>query len=95
MKQPGRSQRAEYFVCRDVMKTKRAGVCLFAPVLACDFKQDTGANDVGINKIGGAVYRTIDMRFSREMHDGVRLELDKQVPDRHMVADITPLKVIA
>ena len=57
-------------------------------------EQDIGADDIGVDEIGGPVDRAVDMAFRRKMHDRVGIEAAQQIGDRAAVADIGAAETI-
>ena len=59
-----------------------------------NFEQRKRSDDIGLNKIRGAIYRTINMTFSRQMHHRIRLKVRKHRRNRILVANIDFRKTI-
>ena len=51
-------------------------------------QQHTSPLDIGLDKFGRAVDRAVDMRFGREMEDGVRVKRLKGLRHRLPIADV-------
>ena len=47
------------------------------PIGARSFEQLIGANNIGLNELSWAINRAVNVRFSSEMHHGIRLMLSK------------------
>ena len=61
------------------------------PVLACDLRAGhAGADDVGGDEIGRSVNRTVDMRFSGQVHDCLGRYSIEQVDDTAIWSQISP-----
>ncbi len=65
------------------------------PVATCSFKQRIGADDVGLDKLRRASDRAINMRFGRQVHDGIGLVFFEHPIHVVAVADIDMLKGVA
>jgi len=65
-----------------------AGLGQTAPVTQGLIEHDEGADEVGLHELAGSVDRTIDMAFSGEVGDDVRLEILQDASDSLGVADV-------
>ena len=73
-------------------------VCPWAelsPMRQRRFEQDIGADDVGVDELGRAIDRAIDMAFGREMHDPVWIKACEGVSDCGAVANVRAAEMIA
>ena len=66
-----------------------------SPVGECCVEQNPGALDVGLDERGRSVDRTVDMRFGREMENGVGVEFLHSREHRLPIADIGSAKDVA
>src|SRR3954469_2901638 len=85
-KTTGRFETAINFIGRDMVKA--LSVEITAPESAAGFEEIKCAYDVGLNEIGGAGDRTIDMRFGGEMHDVSDLMTFDDLEQRGFVAKV-------
>ena len=82
-------QCAEHLVGGDVMKAEAVGGRAEPPPMReRGLEQHIGADHIGVDEIGRAVDRTIDMAFGGKMHHGVGRKVRKYAPDRALVADV-------
>ena len=58
-------------------------------------EQDIGADDIGVDEFGGAVDRSVDVTFGREMHHRIGIEARKNLSDSQTIADIGAAELIA
>ena len=58
------------------------------PIAARRLEQREGADDVGLDEVGRARDRAVDVAFGREMHDPVGPELGDRLLHRSAVADV-------
>src|SRR5712672_3388240 len=85
-----RPERAEYLVGRDLQKSEILALrrpLLFQPDPRF-LEQGEGAEDIGLNELGGPVNGTIDVALSGEVNDGARRVSFEEAPDQLPVADI-------
>ena len=52
------------------------------------FQQHIGADHVGVDEIGRAIDRAVDMALRRQMHDGIGIEASKRFGDGRTIADV-------
>jgi len=78
----------------DVMEAEVGFLFVFhrLPVVACGFQQGVGADDVGFDKLGRAIYGAVYVAFRGQVHDGIRLMLGQYAVDFGTVADVDLLK---
>src|SRR5262245_36209413 len=75
-------QRAEYLVGRDMQEAEAIGASAKStPLGKRGLQKYIGANHVGVDELGRAVDRPIDMALGREMHDRVGAEGRENVGD--------------
>ena len=78
------------------MKPKRL-LCRFIetrPIAARRFEQGVGAHDIGLDKVTGAIDRTIDMRLSREVHHRIGLVIIEHSDQSLVITDIHLLEAV-
>src|SRR5258708_12214173 len=85
-----RPERAEYLVGRDLQKSeilalRRALLFQAGPRF---LEQGEGAEDIGLNELGGPVNGTIDVAFRGEVNDGAWRVPFEEAPHQFPVADI-------
>ncbi|MNJ58276.1 hypothetical protein D3C77_539040 [compost metagenome] len=83
-------QVAIHFVGRNVMETKRCTLVgrQRQPVGASSLQQAVGTDNIGVDKIGRAVDRTVDMRLGCQVHDGMRLEALEYSADSCLIGNV-------
>ena len=86
-----------HFVCADVVKAEAGFLFAFLglPVLTGSFQQRVGADDVGFDKLGRAVYGAVYMAFCCQVHDGVWLVLCQYAVNFSAIADVDLFEAIA
>ncbi len=65
------------------------------PIGAGGLQQLIGANDVGLDELGRAVDRAVDVGLGGQMHDGVRLKLQQRLADPLTIGDVGLEELIA
>ena len=61
-------------------------------MVSCPAQEDVRAEDVGLDELGAAQDRTVDMRLGREVHDGVAA--CSCVADRDRVGDVALVELV-
>ena len=81
---PGRAQRTEDLVGRDVLEPETGPCALVerAPIGKDGLEQGVGAADIGLDEGGSPVDRPVDMAFGRQVQDGLRLDFREDRVDR-------------
>src|SRR3569832_1025554 len=90
-------ERSVYFVGGDMEKTKPVARIrrATAPMAHRLLQHRKRAHDVGLDEFGGRIDRAIDMAFSGQIYDRVRLIGLEELPDRGGLADTLSLEAIA
>src|SRR5262249_40441277 len=65
-----------------------------APMRERGLEQNIGANNIGVDEIGGPVDRSVDMTFRRQVHDRVGVKTRKNVGDGRVIADVGEAEMI-
>ena len=78
------------FIGADVVKAKTrfARSIQRLPIGAGGFEQGVAADDIGLDEVTWAIYGTIHMALSGQVHDRIRLMLSKNEVERGAVANI-------
>ena len=66
-----------------------------APIIERLLEHREGADDVGLDEIGGPVDRAVDMALGGEVSNHVGLKLGEQPPDQRAVADVALDEAVA
>ena len=80
------------------MQEAESRLILFAkapPVGACGLKKMESPNNVGLDKLAGAMNRAVHMRLGGEVHNSARLVLGEDFVDEDAIADIPSNKDVA
>jgi hypothetical protein len=86
-----------HFVCADVVKAEAGFLFAFLglPVLTGSFQRRVGADDVGFDELGRAIYGAVYMAFCSQVHDGIWLLLGQYAVDFGAVADVDLFEGVA
>jgi len=76
-------------------KARLAGALERAPVTARGFEQGEGADEVGLDEVGRAIDRAIDVRFGGEMHHRIGAMLRENARDRRRIGDVDDFQRVA
>ena len=80
------------------MQKAKCRLIVFAkapPVSACGLKKMESSNNVGLDKLSGAMNRAVHMRLGGEVHNSARLVLGEDFVDEDAIADIPSNKDVA